>query len=153
MSYIHILVNYIIYALSTSIQSFNTYHLLVDTLRGKRFINNIYLLNNFSRRSHFSLRHSNLDSTDSWAHCTKAQNASCSPRNNKALSTSMKKHWFSSPEHRRARAAHLRQRTPFRTCYRALSRPRRTPRRKKGDPPGRMGAYALSSMADHAISP
>ena len=65
MSYRHILVNYIRYVLSTSIQSFNTYHLLVDTLRGKRFINNIYLLNNFSRRSHFSLRHSNLDSTDS----------------------------------------------------------------------------------------
>ena len=65
MSYRHILVNYIRYVLSTSIQSFNTYHLLVDTLRGKRFINNIHLLNNFPRRSHFSLRHSNLDSTDS----------------------------------------------------------------------------------------
>ena len=65
MSYIHILINYIIYVLSTSIQSFNIYHLLVDTLRGKRLINNIYLLNNFSRRSRFSLRHSNLDSTDS----------------------------------------------------------------------------------------
>ena len=50
MSYRHILVNYIRYVLSTSIQSFNTYHLLVDTLRGKRFINNIYLLNNFSLR-------------------------------------------------------------------------------------------------------
>ena len=32
----------------------------------------------------------------------------------------------------------------------ALSRPRRTPRRKKGGPPGRTGAYAFSSMADHA---
>ena len=47
MSYIHILVNYIIYVLSTSIQSFNIYHLLVDTLRGKRLINNIYLANIF----------------------------------------------------------------------------------------------------------
>ena len=89
MSYIHILVNYIIYVLSTSIQSFNIYHLLVDTLRGKRFINNIYLSNNFSRRSHFSLRHSNLDSKESGARRTKAQNASFSPRKNKALSKSM----------------------------------------------------------------
>ena len=149
MSYIHILVNYRMLILSTSIQSWNIYHLPVDTLKGKRFSNNIYLSNIFSRRSHFSLSHSNLDSAESWAHRTKAPNASCSPRNNKAGSKSMNNHWFPSPEHRRARAAHLRQRTPFHTCYRALSRPRRTPRRKKGDPPGRMGAYAFSSMADH----
>ena len=53
MSYIHILINYIIYVLSTSIQAFNIYHLLVETLRGKRFSNNIYLSNIFFKASSF----------------------------------------------------------------------------------------------------
>ena len=55
--------------------------------------------------------------------------------------------WSPAPTRRRGAPSGTHTFAWFR---RAPARPRRAPRRKKGDPPGRMGAYAFSSMADHA---
>ena len=59
---------------------------------------------------------------------------------------------FEPPEPARPRGAPSKTHT-FQWFLRAPARPRSPPRRRKGHPPGHMGAYAFWSMSDHAHSP
>ena len=56
---------------------------------------------------------------------------------------------FEPPAPARRRGASSETHT-FQWFRKAPTRPRGAPRRKKSHPPGRTGAYAFSSMADHA---